>query len=339
MNPDFESTIEELDLIDEPEQEVLGGAHRTSVANVFGLKERPVVKTVNSIEQFEFDRDIYEDIYTQSGAMQNSVKEGLSHIKSFEPLSEDILFSLYKHQPRLKNHEEIEEMSHFNRDLMGELMDTEEFAKLRTRTRHDILSSAIGSEVMQDEAVVRIKKIRQEMNQQAQQDQSGETMSGDQFFDLLNEMIDGAQQQQQAQQSLQNLQNMQGGGQGQGPAQPGSGQTSNQSNGPQLTPEQAKALAQAAQQQAQQGAQQQQQAQQALDQAKANGQNPMQAMHQAMSQAANAANDEVKEVQEFLNAWGMEGGDKHRRITYEDKKRALQRLRGSNKLKKLTDLI
>jgi len=178
------------------------------------------------------------------------------------------------------------------------------------------------------------------MNERAKQDQSGQTMSGDEFFDLLNQVIDAQQQQQAAENQLNSLQGQQGHGQVQsGQAQPGSGQQSNQPQGPSLTPEQAKALANAAQQQQQQAQQQMQQAQQALQQAQANGTDPMQAMHQAMSQAAQAANDEVNDVQEFLNAWGMEGGDKNRRITYEDKKRALQRLRNSNKLKKLTDLI
>lgn len=340
MNPDLEENLD-LDLFDdEPVQEKYDGSHRTSVANIFGLKERPVVKTPNAIEQFEFDSDIYQDIYQQSAAMQETVEDGLKQVKSFDKLSEDLFFSLYKHQPRLKNHEEIEEMSHFNRDLIEELMDTDEYQKLRLSTRHDILSSAIGTEVMQEEASVRIKKIREEMNQRAQQDPSGQTMSGDQFFDLLNQVIEGAQQQQQAQNQLDQLQGGQGQpGQGQGQAQSGSGQMSNQPQGPGMTPEQAKALAEAAAQQQQQAQQQMQQAQQQLQQAQQNGQSPMQQMHQAMAQAAKAANDEVTEVQEFLNAWGMEGGDKNRRITYEDKKRALQRLRDSNKLKRLTDLI
>jgi len=161
MNPELEEKID-IDLFDdEPVEEQLGGSHRASVANVFGLKERPVVKTPHSIEQFEFDKDIYDDIYYQSGAMQQSVDDGLKQIKSFDTLSEDLFFSLYKHQPRLKNHEEIEDASQFNRDLMGELMETEEYQKLRLSTRHDILSSAIGTEVMQEEANVRIRKIRE----------------------------------------------------------------------------------------------------------------------------------------------------------------------------------
>lgn len=312
--------------------------HRASVASTLGLKDKPVVKTPTSIEQFEFDRDIYEDILDQSKAMQDTLKAGTKEIKTFEHLSQDAFLSLYKHQPRLKEYDEVEEMSHFNRDIMGELMDTEEYQKLRTHTRHDVLSSAIGSEVLQEEAVVRIKKIRQEMNDQAKQDPSGQTMSGDQFFELLNQMHDAQQQANQAQSQQQALQNMQGGDPSSGQPQRNSGQ-SQAGNGPKMTPEQAKALAEAAAQQQQQAEQQMQQAQQQMQQANQNGQNPMQQMHQAMQQAASIAGDEVNEVQDFIQAWGMEGGDKNRRITYEDKKRALSRLRTSNKLKKLTDLI
>lgn len=337
INADAE--VADLFAEDDAQGPALDGSHRTSVANIFGLKERPVVKTPHAIEQFEFDKDIYDDIYNQSQMMQETVANGMKQIKTFDKLSEDLFHSLYKHQPRLKNHEEIDEMSHFNRDLLGELLETEDYQKLRMSTRHDVLSSAIGTEVMQEEATTRIKMIRQQMNDQAKQDPSGQTMSGDQFFDLLNQIIEGQQQQQQAQNQLNALAGDAGQPGGQGQPQAGSGQMSNQPQGPSMTPEQAKALADAAAQQQQQAQQQVQQAQQALADAQANGQNPMQAMNQAMASAAKAANDEVTEVQDFLNAWGMEGGDKNRRITYEDKKRALQRLRNSNKLKKLTDLI
>ena len=321
----------------ETEVETQSGNHRASVANVFGLKERPVVKTPNVIEQFDFDQDIYQDIFEQSKAMQDTVKEGNKQIKTFADLSQDAFLSLYKHQPRLKGHDEVEEASQFNRDLLGELMDTEEYQKLRMHTRHDVLSSAIGTEVMQEEAVVRIKRVREEMNEKAKQDPNGQTMSGDQFFDLLNQMAEAQQQMNQAQSQMNAAQQSQQGG---GPGQPqkGSGQ-SQSSSGPKMTPEQAKALAEAMQQQMQQAEQQMQQAQQALDQAEQNGQNPMQQIHQALQQSASVASDEVNEVQDFIQAWGMEGGDKNRRITYEDKKRALSRLRDSKKLKKLTDLI
>lgn len=316
---------------------VKGGSHRTTVASTLGLKDRPVVKTPEVIEQFEFDAEIYEDILGQSKNMQKSLASGSKEIKTFENLSKDAFLALYKHQPRLKEVDEVEEVSQFNRDIMAELMDTEEYHKLRMHTRHDVLSSAIGTEVMQDEAVVRIKEIRKQMNEQAQQDPSGQTMSGDQFFDLLNQMHDAQQQMNQAQQQADAAaQAMQGGQQQQ--AQRSSGQSQSQS-GPGMTPEQAKALADAAAKQQQQAQQQMQQAQQQMQQANQGGQNPMQQMHQAMQQSAKVANDEVREVQDFIQAWGMEGGDKNRRITYEDKKRALTRLRDSKKLKKLTDLI
>lgn len=339
MNPETEKAVDSLDFFADEETETTRTNHRQSVASTLGLKERPVVKTPTVVEQFEFDKEIYDDILQQSRNMQQSVKVGSNEIKTFEYLSQDAFLSLYKHQPRLKEVDEVEEMSQFNRDLLAELMDTEEYQKLRMHTRHDILSSAIGTEVLQDEAVTRIKRIRQEMNQQAKQDPSGQTMSGDQFFDLLNQMHDAQQQANQAQNQLNTLQGMQQGGQGgQGQPQRNSGQ-SQQANGPKMTPEQAKALAEAAQQAQQQAQQQMQQAAQQLQQASQNGQNPMQQMHQAMQQSAAKAGDEVNEVQDFIQAWGMEGGDKNRRITYEDKKRALTRLRDSKKLKKLTDLI
>lgn len=317
-----------------------GGNHRTSVAGLFGLKEGRIQKNMDSIEQYDFDKDIYNDIYVQSTTMQQSVQAGSSELKAFDSLAQDAFAALYKHAPRLKGEDEIEDAGLFNRDLMEELMQTPEYQKLRANTRHDVLSSAIGTEVLTEEAVTKIKMIKKQMNQQHQQDPQANPMSGDQFFDLLNQIHDASQAAQQAQNQLAGLPGAPGGQQqGQGQQAGPTGQTNTGAGSQYMTPEMAKALAAAAQQQQQQAEAALQQAQQQLQQAQAAGQNPMSALHQAMQQAAKSAENTVSEVNEFVQAWGLEGGDKNRRVTYEDKKRALSRLRQSTKLKKLTDLI
>lgn len=58
-----------------------------------------------------------------------------------------------------------------------------------------------------------------------------------------------------------------------------------------------------------------------------------------LQQAVQKALDDVSDVRDFLQAWGMEEGNGANRITYEHKKRALQRLRKSRKIKELTELV
>lgn len=62
-------------------------------------------------------------------------------------------------------------------------------------------------------------------------------------------------------------------------------------------------------------------------------------MLEELQQAVQKALDDVSDVRDFLQAWGMEEGNAANRITYEHKKRALQRLRKSKKIKELTELV
>ena len=58
-----------------------------------------------------------------------------------------------------------------------------------------------------------------------------------------------------------------------------------------------------------------------------------------MRQAVSEVEDEVSETREFLKSWGMDEGNRNNRVTFEDKRVALERLRKSPKVRKLTDIV
>jgi len=62
-------------------------------------------------------------------------------------------------------------------------------------------------------------------------------------------------------------------------------------------------------------------------------------MGDIVSIACKSALDEVKDTLEMGRAWGIEPGDPNARVSYLSKKRALERLRTSPKLKQLTDMV
>ncbi len=58
-----------------------------------------------------------------------------------------------------------------------------------------------------------------------------------------------------------------------------------------------------------------------------------------MKNGASLASTVVEEVREVVNAWGLESGTSTRRISLDQRKKAIERVRRSPRLRELTDLI
>lgn len=288
-----------------------------SLAHLMGFKEQ-VKDSTQVIDSFSFDKEIYREIYEQSPAIQQTVAEGDAILRTFSDLAQDLYMALYKHRPQLLGVEDVKDTHRFNHQLMQEIMEMEEFRQLRKKTRLDMIASALGMEVMSKEAVVIVKRYEEMMKEQN---------GGQSPFEGINQQID------------QN-------GYGSNPAPgAGSGQPQNQqgqgsSSGGSMTAEQAKEYLN--QQQQGQG----QDPNNPSNQGQGNGtpQPPIDPklfndMLSELQQAVQKALDDVSDVRDFLQAWGMEEGNGANRITYEHKKRALQRLRKSRKIKELTELV
>ena len=291
-----------------------------SLANLMGFKERTKDST-QVIDSFSFDKEIYREIYEQSPAIQQSVAEGDAILRTFSDLAQDLYMALYKHRPQLLDVEDVKETHRFNHQLMQEIMEMEEFRQLRKKTRLDMIASALGIEVMSKEAVAIVKRYEEMMKEQN---------GGQSPFEGINQQID---------QNGYGPNPAPGAGTGQPQNQQGQGSSSGGGGG--MTAEQAKDYL---------NQQQQGQGQDPNDpqgnqgQGNSTPQPPMDTklfndMLEELQQAVQKALDDVSDVRDFLQAWGMEEGNAANRITYEHKKRALQRLRKSKKIKELTELV
>lgn len=277
-----------------------------ALSNVLGLKdEQKELKQV--IDSFGFDTDIYEEVYDRSKPIRDSVKKGDEIIRTYDNLAQDMFMSLYKHKPKLVDEEDVTATHQFNRTVTEQLMQTDEFRRLRSRTRHDMINSALGFEILSNQAVTILNEYQAKMKAQNPDQPT--------VIDQINDQID--------------QQNGQGQGQGQGGPGAGTGAPGGGAGGGKGAIDQNMANQLAQQQNQMQPPQLDPQAMQDL----------LDHMNKSMQGAAAQALDEVSDLDDMLTSWGMNGGDPNNRITYEDKKGALQRLRKSDKLKDMSDLI
>lgn len=284
------------------------------MTDILGIKEAQR-QSEQVIDSYAFDKEIYRDIYEMSQPIQDTVAEGDAIIKTYPDLAQDIFMSLYKHKPNLLEKEDVKDTHQFNHKIMEQLMENEDFRRLRAKTRFDMINSALGFEVMSSQAVKILQDYEERMKQKQEQQGGGQTP-----FEQINEQVE------------QNGGSGAPGGQGQGeepgdmpvPGGGGSGGGMDAEN----AKDQANQQPQPPQGQSQPSPMNEQEMQDALNQ-----------MQNALSKAAQDAMDDVSEVSDFLQGWGLDGGDPNNRITFDDKKAALQRLRNSYKIKEMTDIV
>lgn len=286
---------------------------RQSLEQIMGLKDNK--DSTQVVDSFTFDKEIYKEVFEQSKAIQKSVKEGDEVLRTFPDFAQDLYMGLYKHRPQVLEKDDVKDTHQFNHQLMQEVMELPEFKQLRQKTRLDMISSALGMEAMSEQAVQIVKYYEEQYKQQN---------DGQSPFDDINDQMDGEGYGDQP---------APGSGSGSGTPVDGKGQPG---QGGGMTEQQAKDLANSQQP--------------SNDPSKMNpnqnNQGPgkvdpklFQDAVDQMQQAAQKALNDVSEVRDFLQAWGMEDGNGANRITYENKKKALQRLRKSEKVKKLTELV
>jgi uncharacterized protein with von Willebrand factor type A (vWA) domain len=164
----------------------------------------------------------------------------------------------------------------------------------------------MGTEVLQSKAMEQIQYFK---NQYKMQKETGQPMDDA----AAGELIEQLNKQGQVQQQIDALNAL------------------NAPGGPGLTPQQAKQLA---------ALQQQLMDLQDLIDDNTDGQEQLQnGMSDAIDSAARNAIDDVGEVRDIIEAWGLEAVNSSRRISLDKRKKAIERIRRSDRLKELTDLI
>ena len=300
----------------EKEEDFLGydmGAK--SVSEMLGMGNANKKKQDLSIDHYLADDDLYQEIYDESHTIQSSVEEGKLALSTYDDLSEDLFLSLFKHSPKLLSEGSMKTENVINNRIMSKLVVQPEFKALRNYTRYDPYNAALGTQAL-TEATSQIIEALRPIKKPGQED--GLVDLSDKL-NLTQEELEELLRRKGILDDLMDQANAGGGGVPKAVAD-AAGQN-------EMSLQEAQALANALQQQLE-DALQDEAADSLVDQA----------VNQ-MAQAAQQASDQIAEETDMIAQWGLDGSGSEQRVSFADKKAALLRIRGSKKLKELTDLI
>ncbi len=258
----------------------------------------------NAVDLNEIDVEIFHDLVDTYDSMQENIQNGLQEYAPFTNLSEDIYGSLYKRKANMNNVEDMTPFTQFNHGLMESLMESEQFESLHQNTKYDQLTSAIATEVLQNAAMEEIMEYKQQLlaKKQGQNYDPNKAAAG--------EIIDNLNEQGEVQNAIDSLLG---------------GRSSSD-----LDPDEVKKLAAY-----------QRQLMDLQDEITSNPDGAKQmsdGMEKATKNAMRKAQMDVAEMKDIIGAWGLEAGE-GTRISVDQRKAAIERVRRSPRLKRLTDIV
>jgi len=113
----------------------------------------------NSMEYFELDLDIYNNIFKKSPRVKENLQNYRDIIGTFEKLSEDVYLSFFKAKPVIKRIEEINPIYRLNNIIIGKLFDTDEFETLRYSSSLKYFDSLLIADLFGHELVNNFKQL------------------------------------------------------------------------------------------------------------------------------------------------------------------------------------
>ena len=265
----------------------------------------------NSLEHYSVDIDIYEDIVNQSPIMQETLLEGESLLPTFKYLHQDIFLSLYKYTPTVLPKSEMHKSTLLNRAIIGNLVNTPDYITLRSICRLDLFNAALGTEIMGkkvievlQEAIKNIKdleKKKEAMDKLLEEEEKIDEIIEE--IENIDELIEDAKRC-------------------------GNTAYANQLQADKADRELSIATLKAM---ANKIAEECDELIEASDEFTDEFVN-------TVSADINDMAEEVKEVSDICNSWGL-GEGATCNVAFQSKKQAIERIRRSDKLKKFTDLI
>lgn len=283
-------------------------AEDNKVAKYLGLKNEvnKAPLSDNALIMHEIDKDIFQDYVERYPIMQENMDAGLKEYAPFSHLSEDIFNSLFKYSAKLHDAEDVKAFSQFNHELMSEVLESEEYDNLRKNTKFDPMASAIGTELLQSKSMEKIQYFKEQLRIQ---NETGQAMPGADAGELINQ--------------LNNVGNIQNGIDDFISGIPGGKKG--------MTAKEAKKLANMQSQL--------KDAQKAIDKNTKGQDEFVKEMSDKIDEAVSEAQTIVGDVRNVVDQWGLDGGVSGRRISLEQRRKAIERVRRSPRLKNLTDLI
>lgn len=288
--------------------------HGKTVQEILGLSnlKESVKQSFNAFEHYDVDLEFYQDIVDTSPVMQNTIEKGCDIYPAFEYMYQDIFLSLYKYKARLLPESEIHMSTRLNRKFAECYLNTPEYIKLRQTCRMDQFNAALGTEIIGNKLLKIVEEVMNKLKEQQETMQKmQELMKKEQEMD---ELVEENEEMDELLQSL--IQNGQG--------------NSSQAQELQQQMDQNTANKQMIQKLANQMAEEMDDLIEEDDIANE--------ISTRAGKAFDEASMEVAETSEMVDIWGLGEGEKCR-VSYQNKKDAIERIRKSPKLKHLTDLI
>lgn len=283
-----------------------------TVQEIMGLSNRKDILgfSYNALEHYDVDIDIYQDIVDQSPVMQQTLEEGEELLPTFKYLHQDIFLSLYKYKAKVLPETQMHISTRMNRGIISNLINTPEYISLRQTCRMDQFNAALGTEIIGREAIEILKEAIEKIKDlEKKKEAMDRLIEEEEKMDALmeeigdiDELIDDAKRA-------------------------GNGAYAAQLQAEKEAKEQAVATLKAMANKIAE------ECDELLDDDELASE-----VSTVMGKTLDSTSQEVQEVSELCEAWGLGTGDTCH-VAFQNKKDAIERIRRSSKLNKLTDLV
>lgn len=292
--------------------DVKANLHGKTVQEIMGLSNRKEALgySYNALEHYDVDLDIYNDIVDQSPVMQQTLEEGEELLPTFKYLHQDIFLSLYKYKARVLPEVDIHISTRMNRGIISNLINTPEYISLRQTCRMDQFNAALGTEIIGREAIEILRNaIEQIKDLEKKKEAMDRLLEEEEKIDELMEEIGDIDEL---------IEDAKRNGNGAYAAQLEQERQSKEEAAATL-----KAMANKIAEQCDELIEDDE---------------LVSEVSQVMGSTLTETGKQVQEVSDLCEAWGLGTGE-NCQVAFQNKKDAIERIRRSSKLHKLTDLV
>ena len=283
-----------------------------TVQEIMGLSNRKETLgySYNALEHYDVDIDIYNDIVDQSPVMQQTLEEGEELLPTFKYLHQDIFLSLYKYKARVLPEVDMHISTRMNRGIISNLINTPEYISLRQTCRMDQFNAALGTEIIGREAIDILREAIEKLKDiEQKKDAMDRLMEEEEKIDELiedigdiDELIEDAKRA-------------------------GNGSLAAQLEQERQAKEQSVATLKAMANKIAEDCDELIEDDELVSE-----------VSTTMGSTLTETGKQVQEVSELCEAWGLGTGE-NCQVAFQNKKDAIERIRRSSKLHKLTDLV
>ena len=273
-----------------------------TVQEIMGLSNRKETLgySYNALEHYDVDIDIYNDIVDQSPVMQQTLEEGEELLPTFKYLHQDIFLSLYKYKARVLPEVDMHISTRMNRGIISNLINTPEYISLRQTCRMDQFNAALGTEIIGREAIDILREAIEKLKDLEQKKDAMDRLMEEE--ENIDELIEDAKRA-------------------------GNGSLAAQLEQERQAKEQSVATLKAMANKIAEDCDELIEDDELVSE-----------VSTTMGSTLTETGKQVQEVSELCEAWGLGAGE-NCQVAFQNKKDAIERIRRSSKLHKLTDLV